>query len=112
MLDARVTKPSYSPWASLVVLVEKKMSLTQFCVDSRRLNLLMKKDKNPLPRIDDTLDDLEGAYIILSLDMASSFWQVLLTNLAKEKTAFVCQEGLYKFETTPFGLYNAMSTFQ
>jgi hypothetical protein len=95
-----------------MVLVEKKDSTTSFCVDYRRLNSLTKKDNYPLPRIDDTFDLLEGATIFSSLDLASGFWQVPLTDRAKEKTAFVCQEGLFKFDTMPFGLYNATSTFQ
>ena len=112
MLDAGVTKPSYSPWASPVVLVEKKDASTRFCVDYCRLNAVTKKDTYPLPRIDDTLDQLEGASIFSSLDMASGFWQVPLIDTAKEKTAFVCREGLFEFETMPFGLCNATSTFQ
>ena len=112
MLDAGVMKPSYSPWASPVVLVEKKDASTRFCVDYQRLNAVTKKDTYPLPRIDDTLDQLEGASIFSSLDMASGFWQVPLTDAAKEKTAFVCREGLFEFETMPFGLCNATSTFQ
>ena len=112
MLDAGVTRPSYSPWASPVVLVEKKDASTRFYVDYRRLNAVTKKDTYPLPKIDDTLDQLEGANIFSSLDMASGFWQVPLTDAAKEKTAFVCREGLFEFETMPFGLCNATSTFQ
>ena len=112
MLDVGVTKPSYSPWASPVVLVKKKDASTRFCVNYRRLNAVTKKDMYPLPRIDDTLDQLEGASIFSSLDMASRFLQVPLTDTAKEKTAFVCREGLFEFETMPFGLCNATSTFQ
>jgi hypothetical protein len=112
MLDAGVALPSYSPRASPVVLVEKKDSSTRFCMDYRRLNSLTKKDTHPLPRIDETLDQLQGARIFSSLDLASAFWQVPLTENAKEKTTFVCKEGLFEFDTMPFGLCNATSTFQ
>ena len=73
ILDAGITKPSYSPWELLVVLVEKKNVSTRFCVDYRRLNFVIKKDTYPLPRIDKTLDQLEGACIFSSLDMALGF---------------------------------------
>jgi hypothetical protein len=76
MLDVGVATPSYSPWASPVVLVEKKDASTRFCVDYKWLNSLTKKDNYPLPRIDDTLNLLEGAMIFSSLDLASGFWQV------------------------------------
>jgi hypothetical protein len=112
MLDAGVALPSYSPWASHVVLVEKKDSSTCFCVDYWRLNSITKKDTYPLPRIDEMLDQLQGTRIFSSLDLASGFWQVPLMKNAKEKTAFVCKEGLYEFDTMPFGLCNATGTFQ
>ena len=81
-------------------------------MDHQKLNLLTKKDTNPLPKIDDTLDQLEGACIFSSLDMASGFWQVPLIGSTKEKMVFVCREGLFEFETMPFDLCNATSMFQ
>ncbi len=53
MLAAGVIERSQSPWASNVVMVEKKDGDWRFCVDWRRLNGLIQKDAFPLPRIDD-----------------------------------------------------------
>ena len=38
MLASGVTRPSASPWASPIVLVEKKDVGVRFCVDFRKLN--------------------------------------------------------------------------
>ena len=67
-------------------------------------------DEFPLPRIDDTLDRLEGACYLL--DLASSYWQVEMDSSSKEKTAFTTYSGLYQFRKMPFGLVNAPATFQ
>ena len=61
MLERRVVEPSTSPWASPIVLVQKKDGSTRFCVDCRKLNDVTRKDAYPLPRIDTTLDTLAGS---------------------------------------------------
>ncbi len=61
MLEKQVIQPSSSPWASGIVMVQKKDGSKRFCVDYRKLNDLTVKDSYPIPRIDDTLDQLAGA---------------------------------------------------
>ena len=61
MLEQHVIEPAHGPWASPIILVQKKDGSTRFCVDFRSLNSVTQKDAHPLPRIDDTLDALGGA---------------------------------------------------
>ena len=76
------------------------------------MNAVTKKDVYPLPRIDDTIDRLQGASYFSSIDLASGYWQIEVDEKDREKTAFVTPDGLYEFQVMPFGLCNAPATFQ
>ncbi len=64
-------KPSASPRASPVVLVEKRDGSLLFCIDYRRLNAITRKDVYPLPRIEDILVALGSTCFFSTLDLAS-----------------------------------------
>ena len=112
MLDRGLIQPSNSPWSSPIVLAPKKDGDYRFCVDFRRVNSVTKKDAQPMPRIDDILDQLGGARYFSTLDLASGYWQVPLREEDREKTAFSVGVDHYEFTVMPFGLTNASATFQ
>lgn len=60
MLSRDIVEPSQGPWSSPIVLVKKKDGSTRFCIDFHKVNDLTRKDAQPLPCIDDTLDAMGG----------------------------------------------------
>ena len=94
------------------MLVNKKDGSTRFCVDYRKLNEVTHKDSYPHPCIDDTIDALAGSKWFSTLDLKSGYWQVQLSEEAKEKTAFSSGSGLWQFKVMSFGLCNAPATFE
>lgn len=112
LLDAGLIVPSKSQWTSPVVVVEKKNGKKRLCVDYRKLNNVTKRDRYPLPRIDDMLETLSGCQWFSSLDLASGFWQVELSPKDREKSTFITRFGTFEFTVMPFGLCNAPATFQ
>ncbi|KAL0451351.1 UNVERIFIED_CONTAM: Transposon Ty3-G Gag-Pol polyprotein [Sesamum latifolium] len=61
LLEKGFIQPSTSPWGAPVLFVKKKDGSMRLCVDYRQLNRVTVKNKYPLPRIDDLLDQLKGA---------------------------------------------------
>ena len=113
MLKIGAICKSNSPWASAVVLVRKKDGSLRFCIDLQKLNAQTIKDAYGLPRIEETLDCLEGSIIFTSLDLKRGYWQVEMDEASKPLTAFtVGPLGFYECERMPFRLTNALATFQ
>ena len=72
----------------------------------------MSHDVIYFPRVDVTLDALNGAKWFSTLDLKSGYWQIELDSADKEKTAFSFGQGLWQFTVMPFGLCNAPATFE
>ncbi|GBO11904.1 Retrovirus-related Pol polyprotein from transposon 297 [Araneus ventricosus] len=104
MVDNGIIEESSGPWASPIVLVKKKDGSTRFCVDYRKLNNITIKNSYHLPRIDYTLDALNGSQWFSTLDLKSGYGQVEIQPEDKEKTAFTTGQGLWQFKAMPFRL--------
>ena len=112
LLDKDIIQHSNSPYASPIVLVRKKNGELRMCVDYRKLNAKTRRDAFPLPRIDESLDVLQGATYFTTLDLASGYHQIAMEEKDRHKTAFITPFGLYEYKRMPFGLCTAPSTFQ
>ena len=113
MLDIGAIQKLHSPWASMVVLVQKKDGSLRFCINLRKLNNWNIKDAYSLPCKDETLDSLQDSQWLSSLNLKSGYWQVEMDEESKPLTAFtVGPLGFYKCERIPFRLINAPTTFQ
>ena len=63
LLKKGFIRRSVFEWGAPVVFATKADGSLRFCVDYRELNKATRKNKYPLPRIDDLFDQLEGARV-------------------------------------------------
>ena len=77
------------------------------CTDYRKVNSVTKTDTFPIPRMDDCIDKVGKANYVTKFDLLKGFWQVPLTDRAKEISAFVTNTKLCLF-----GMKNSPASFQ
>ena len=65
-----------------------------------------------MPTIDDCIDKIGHSKYITKFDLLKGFWQIPLTDKAKEYSAFVTSSGLYQYKVIPFEMKNSPATFQ
>lgn len=104
--------PSQSPYASPILMAKKPGGGLRFCVDYRKLNSITRKDRYPLPLIDEVLERISHAKVFTKLDIRQGFHRIRMHPDSEEYTTFRTRYGSYKYKVMPFGLTNGPATFQ
>jgi hypothetical protein len=99
-------------WLSPLVIVPKKNGKLQICVDYCKLNAQTKNDSFPLPFLDYILDFVAGHEMHSFMDGYNGYNQVKMAKEDKDKTTFISVWSAYAYNVMPFGLFNALATFE
>ncbi|GFX24418.1 retrovirus-related Pol polyprotein from transposon 412 [Trichonephila clavipes] len=85
---------------------------SRMCIDYRKLNQKLVKDKFPLPLIEDVLDTLQEAKVYSTLDLRNGFFHVDVDEDCRKYTSFIVPDGQFEFNKVPFGLSTSPGVFQ
>lgn len=107
MIQMKIVEIGESDFTSPMILVEVPGKDPRPCIDYRRLNEVTKTQYFPLPNIEERVEAVAAAKYITILDLSKGYWQIPLTERAKEYATFVTSFGSFRPLRMPFGLKNA-----
>jgi len=103
---------SPTEWVSPLVVVPKSDKSVRICVDMRRANEAIIRERHPIPTVEEILLDLNGATVYSKLDLKWGFHQVELDPESRAITTFITHEGLYRYKRLMFGISSAPEKYQ
>ena len=96
MLKHDIIEPSLSTWSSPYTLLAKPDGSNRFVTDFRRVLSVTKPDSFPIPRLLDCIYKIGNAKYISDFDCLKGYWQLQLTDRAREVSAFCTPRDLWQ----------------
>lgn len=112
MMSGEVIETAKIECTSPIVFAPRKDGSLRFYIYYRKSNAVTIRDSYPLPHMDECIDSLGDATVLSTLDANSGYWLIEIENGDRDKTAFTSHYALYLLVCMPFGLKNAIVTFQ
>ena len=106
---AKVNEPT--DWVNSMVMIEKKNGDVRICIDTKDLNMAIKRDHFQLPTKEDILDELAAAKYFSKMDATTGFHQIELDEKSSMMTIFNTPFGRYRYLPLPKGICSAPEVF-
>ena len=103
---------SDASYASSVLFAKKLEGGWRFCVDYWKLNAITKKDRYPLPLIEETLARLARMKVFIKLNVRQAFYRIRMKESVENLITFWTRYRFYKYKVLPSDLCNSPAFFQ
>ena len=101
-----------SPFGAMILFAKKPDGTFRMCVDYRGLNSITVKNKAPLPNLIELRDIVRDGRIFSTMDLRDGFYNILVKEEDRFKTAFRTRYGHFEFNVLPMRLTNSPATMQ
>ncbi|MBW0563175.1 hypothetical protein O181_102890 [Austropuccinia psidii MF-1] len=105
-------RPRSSSTGAPVLFFKKKDGRLCLCVDYRKLNAVTRKNRYPVPPMNQLLTIFNSATIFSKIDLCGAYNLFRIKEGDEHLTAFRTKYGSYEYLVMPFGLTNAPASFQ
>ena len=99
-------------WVSPVVVAPKAEGDIRLCVDMRKANQAIVRERIPIPTVDEVIENLNGSAVFSKLDLRLGFHQIELDEESRDITTFATHEGLFRYKRLSFGVNSAPEKYQ
>ena len=99
-------------WVSPIVAVPKKNEKIRLCIDMRRTNTAIMREKHPIPKLEEILRLLNDAKVFSKIDLREGYHQIELDKESRKITAFITHKGIFQYKRLIFGISSAFEHFQ
>ncbi len=103
---------SSASYASLILFVKKKDDSLRFCINYRKLNALIKRNRYFLSLIDETLACIQDSKYLTRLNIIVVFNKLCMHSSSEDLTIFITSFDFYKYHMMSFELINGSTFYQ
>ncbi len=99
-------------YASLILFIKKKDDSLRFCIDYKKLNVLIKWNRYFLSLIDETLACIQDSKYLTRLNIIVIFNKLHMHLNSEDLTIFIISFDFYKYHVMSFKLINDSTFYQ
>eukprot|EP00057_Strongylocentrotus_purpuratus_P005494 XP_003731095.1 PREDICTED: uncharacterized protein K02A2.6-like [Strongylocentrotus purpuratus] len=110
VIESVIGEPT--PWVSPIVTPPKKDGSIRLCVDMRKPNKAIQRERHSMPTVNELLSDFNGAKVFSKIDLRAGYHQLELAPESRYITTFATHRGLYRYKRLNFGISSASEIFQ
>ena len=111
-LDVITPVEEPTDWCAPIVVVPKSGGRVRLCVDLKRLNNAVRRERHMMPSVDHTIGQMGDAKVFTKLDANSGFHQIPLSKESQKLTTFITPFGRFAYKRLPFGISSGPEFFQ